>query len=155
MSGFCALKAKTYAHKLDDDTECKKAKGTKKCIVKRHIIFDNYLDILFETTRILKSQYTFKSDYHTQYTHKLNKIALNFFHDEKIQYNEKITTYPYGYFDNTRNINDDIKNNTKELNVIDNSGITPKNYNTKAPLKNNITNENNIMNKIIANNTDI
>ena len=36
MSEFCALKAKTYAYKLDDDSECKKAKGTKKCIVKRH-----------------------------------------------------------------------------------------------------------------------
>ena len=55
MSGFCALKAKTYVHKLDDDSECKKAKGTKKCIVKRHIIFDNYLEILFKTTKILKS----------------------------------------------------------------------------------------------------
>ena len=35
MSEFCALRAKAYAFKLDDDSEKKKAKGTKKCIVKR------------------------------------------------------------------------------------------------------------------------
>ena len=30
MTEFCALRAKAYAYKLDDDTEMKKAKGTKK-----------------------------------------------------------------------------------------------------------------------------
>ena len=34
MTEFCALRAKAYAYKLDDDTEMKKAKGTKDCIVK-------------------------------------------------------------------------------------------------------------------------
>ena len=29
---FCALRAKAYAYKLDDDTEHKNAKGTKRCI---------------------------------------------------------------------------------------------------------------------------
>ena len=44
---FCALRAKAYAYKLDDETEKKKAKGTKKCIVKREITFKNYADALF------------------------------------------------------------------------------------------------------------
>ena len=35
MIEFCALRAKAYAYRLNDDTEMKKAKGTKKCIVKR------------------------------------------------------------------------------------------------------------------------
>ena len=38
MTEFCALRAKAYAYKLDDDTEMKKTKGTKKCIVKRERI---------------------------------------------------------------------------------------------------------------------
>ena len=150
ISELCCLKAKTYSYKLDDDSECKKAKGTKKCIVKRHIIFDNYLDTLFKTTKLLKTQYTFKSDHHTLYTQKLNKIALNFFDDKRIQCNDKITTYPYGYFDNTSNINDEIKNNTKEPNKSDNSGIIPKNFNTKDPLEKDIN-----KNTIINNNADI
>ena len=32
MTEFSALRGKAYAYKLDDDTEMKKAKGTKKCI---------------------------------------------------------------------------------------------------------------------------
>ena len=53
---FCALRAKTYAYKLDDDTEHKKAKGTNKCIVKREIIFENYKDALFNDKVIIRSQ---------------------------------------------------------------------------------------------------
>ena len=33
MIEFCALRAKTYLYRLDDDTEEKKAIDTKKCIV--------------------------------------------------------------------------------------------------------------------------
>ena len=47
MTEFCALRAKAQAYKLDVDTEKKKAKGTKKCIVKREITFKNYADALF------------------------------------------------------------------------------------------------------------
>ena len=50
----------------------------KKCVVKRHIIFKNYIDTLFKTKKLLKIQYTFKSYHHSLYTQKLNKIALNF-----------------------------------------------------------------------------
>ena len=47
LTEFCALRAKACAYKLDDDIEKKNAKGTKKCIVKREIIFKNYVDALF------------------------------------------------------------------------------------------------------------
>ena len=39
MRDFCALRAEAYAYRLDDDTEKKKAKGTKKCIVRREFTF--------------------------------------------------------------------------------------------------------------------
>ena len=35
MTEFCALRAKAYAYKLGDDTEHKKAKGTKKICNKK------------------------------------------------------------------------------------------------------------------------
>ena len=47
MTEFCALRAKAYSYRLDDDTENKKAKATKKCIVKRELTFKNYVDCLF------------------------------------------------------------------------------------------------------------
>ena len=32
---ICALRVKTYAYLMDDDSEKKKATGTKKCVIKR------------------------------------------------------------------------------------------------------------------------
>ena len=41
MKEFCGLRAKTYAYLMDDDSEKKKAKVTKKCIIKRGLMFEN------------------------------------------------------------------------------------------------------------------
>ena len=60
MTEFCALRAKAYAYKLDDDTEKKKAKDTKKCIVKREITFKNYVHALFNDEVKIKSQQRFR-----------------------------------------------------------------------------------------------
>ena len=152
MSDFCALKAKTYAFKLDNDKEVKKAKGKKKCTVKNHITFNDYVNTLFNDTKLLKSQFTFKSGHRKIYTQRINEIALNYFGDKRIQCSDKITTYPYGYCNNNSNINNEIKDNTVKLNEIDNSGIMPKNYNTNNPLKN--TNATLDINKIIEINSN-
>ena len=56
MIEFCALRAKAYAYKLYDDIENKKAKGAKKCIIKREITFKNYTDALFNDRILIKSQ---------------------------------------------------------------------------------------------------
>ena len=44
MNEFARPRAKTYAYLMDDNTEHKKAKGTKKCIIKRELMFKNYKD---------------------------------------------------------------------------------------------------------------
>ena len=93
---FCALRAKTYAYLMDDDSEKKKAKGTKKCIIKRRIMFENYKDSLFNNNTILRSQLRFKSDLHNVYTEEVNKIALNSNDDKRLQTFDRVTTYPYG-----------------------------------------------------------
>ena len=41
MTELCALRAKAYSYRLDDDTEEKRAKDTKKCKVKRELTFKN------------------------------------------------------------------------------------------------------------------
>ena len=155
ITPFYGLRAKTNAYKLHNDHEDKKAKGTKKCLVKRHNSFDKYVDILFNDKKLLKSQFTFKIDHHTIYTQKVNKIALNYFDNKRIQANDKITTYPYSYFDNYTDINSKIKINIDRLNEIDKSGIKLTIYNTKDPLKKennaNITLD---INKIIDVNSD-
>ena len=96
MKEFCMLRVKTYAYLKDDDSEKKKAKGTKKCIIKRRFMFENYKDSLFKNNTILRSQLRFKSDLHNVYTEEVNKIALNSNDGKRLQTFDRITTYPYG-----------------------------------------------------------
>ena len=35
MTKFVVLRAKTYSHSIDEDSEDKKAKGTKKSVIKK------------------------------------------------------------------------------------------------------------------------
>ena len=96
MKEFCALSAKTYAYLMDDDSEKKKAKRTKKCVIKRGLMFENYADCLFNNKIILKSQQRFKSDHHEVYTEEVNKIVLNSNDDKRLQTLDRVTTYPHG-----------------------------------------------------------
>ena len=96
MKEFCALRAKTYTYLMDDDSEKKKAKGIKRCVIKCRLIFKNYKDSLFNNTTILKSLLRFKSDHHNVYTNEVNKIALNSNDDKRLLTFDRVTTYPYG-----------------------------------------------------------
>ena len=53
MKEFCALRAKTYTYLMEDDSEMKKAKEVKRCVVKRRLMFDNYKDWLFNNKTIM------------------------------------------------------------------------------------------------------
>ena len=84
MKEFCALRAKTYAYLMDDDSEKEKSKGTKRCIIKHRIMFENYKDLLFNNNTISRSQLRFKSDLHNVYREEVNKIALNSKDDKRL-----------------------------------------------------------------------
>ena len=74
----------------------KKAKGTKKWIIKRELMFQNYKDSLFNDEVIIRSQQRFRSYNHKVYTEEVNKIALSSNDDKKIQTYDKVATFPYG-----------------------------------------------------------
>ena len=92
----CAPRAKTYTYLIDDDSEKKKAKGIKRCVMKCRLMFENYKDSLFNNKTILKSQQRFKSDHHDVYTEEVNKIELNSNDDKRLQTFDRVTIYPYG-----------------------------------------------------------
>ena len=96
MIEFCALRAKVYAYLMEDGSEHKKAKGTKKCIIKKEITFENYKNSLFNSKIILESQQRFKSDHHIVHTEEVNKIALSNNDDKRLQTFDRIATYPHG-----------------------------------------------------------
>ena len=74
----------------------KRAKGTKKCVIKRRINFNDYKDCLLNNEIVLKSQQRFKSERHDLYTEEINKIALSSNDDKRFQAFDRITSYPFG-----------------------------------------------------------
>ena len=72
LKEFVALIAKTYVYLIDYNSEYKKAKGTRTCVIKRRLMFRNYTYCLFNDKIILKSQQRFKSDYHNVWIQMIN-----------------------------------------------------------------------------------
>ena len=99
ISGFCAHRPRTYAYTLDNNDEVKKAKGTKKCVIQNQLTFKDYVNVLFNKVPMIKSQFGFRSRNHEIYTEKNSKTALSSNDNKRIQDNNRINTYPYGYFD--------------------------------------------------------
>ena len=71
MTEFAALRPKTYSHLMDDGRNDKKAKGTKKCVIKRRLKFNDYKNCLLNNEILLKSQQRFKSERHDVYTEEI------------------------------------------------------------------------------------
>ena len=92
---FAALRPKAYSYRTYDLVELKKAKETKKCIIKKILGFDDYKKCLFEKEKVLKSQQRFKSENHTMHTECVNKVALSYDDDKRIVTSDGITSYPY------------------------------------------------------------
>ena len=97
ITEFVTLRPKTYSYLTDDSKEDKKAKGTKKCVIKKMIKFDDFKKCLLNDEVILNSQQRFISNKHDVYTENVNKIALSNDDYKRIVSSNKITSYPYGY----------------------------------------------------------
>ena len=97
ITEFVTLRPKTYSYLTDNGKEDKKAKGTKECIIKKMINFNDYKKCLLNDEVIFKSQQRFISKKHNVYTENINKIALSNNDDKRIVSSDKITSYLYGY----------------------------------------------------------
>ena len=97
ITEFVTLRPKTCSFLTDDGKEDKKAKGTKKCVIKKMIKFNDYKKCLLNDEVMLKPQQRFISKKHDVYTENINKIALSNNDDKRIVSLNKITSYPYGY----------------------------------------------------------
>ena len=94
MVEICALRGKTWSNLMDDLSEHKKAKGTKKAIIKRRLMFKNCRDCLFNNTVILRLQQRFKNDCHEMYTEEVNKIVLSSDDGKRLPTFDRVKTYP-------------------------------------------------------------
>ena len=100
MTEFIALRAKTYAYRWikynNQISEKKKAKGTKKFVIREHLNFQHYKRTLFNNETRRCTQQRFRSDHHVIDTVNINEIALSNKDDKRLQTFDEITTYPIG-----------------------------------------------------------
>ena len=54
MTEFVELRPKIYSYLIDDGSNDKKRKGTKKCVIKRILKFNDYKNCLPNSNTILK-----------------------------------------------------------------------------------------------------
>ena len=57
MKEFVGLRAKTYSYLKSNNDEDKKAKGTKRCVIKSKLKFQDYKDFLEATQTDRKIEY--------------------------------------------------------------------------------------------------
>ena len=95
MKEFVSLRPKMYSYRVGN-TEPKKCKGIKKCVVKKMITFDDYKKCLFEGRNLYKSQLLFRSDKHEIRMLEVNKLALNSQEDKRITI-DGIASYAMGH----------------------------------------------------------
>ena len=95
MTEYVALGPKTYSYLMDDGNTDRKAKGTKKCSIKRIFNFNHYKNCLLNNKIVLNSQQIFKSEKHNVYTEKINKIARSSNDDKRFQRFDRVILYLY------------------------------------------------------------
>ena len=96
MREFVSLRPKMYSYKVGN-SEPKKCKGIKKCVVKKTISFDDYKKCLFSGERTHRSQLLFRSCKHEVKTLEVNKLALSREDDKRITING-VASYARGHY---------------------------------------------------------
>ena len=93
---FVSLRSKMYSYKVGN-SEPKKCKGIKHCVVKRTISFEDYKKCLFSGEQSHRSQLLFRSRKHEVRTLEVNKLALSREDDKKISTNG-VASYARGHY---------------------------------------------------------
>ena len=96
MREFVSLQPKMYSYKVGN-SEPKKCKGIKKCVVTKMISFDDYKKCLFSGERTHGSQLLFRSRKHEVKTLKVNKLALSSEDNKRMTING-VASYARGHY---------------------------------------------------------
>ena len=117
ITEFVTLRPKTYSFLTDDGKEDKKAKGTKKCVIKKMIKFNDSKKCLLNDEVILKSLQRFISKKHDVYTDFIDLIKNK--NEHLIKENNEIQNKVKKDEAKIRNLlnkfNDNMKDNMNDL----------------------------------------
>ena len=89
MSDFVVLGPRTYSYLKA------KAKGTKYCVTKRILKFNDYKNCLLSNKIVLNYKKDLKVNYIIYTLKKLTKIGLSSNDDKRLKNFDRVTSYPY------------------------------------------------------------
>ena len=90
------LYAYLYQEPNGEIHESKRANGTKKCITKKELTYQDFKDAVENDTIKRNTKYKFRSDHHFVFTEKINKISISSNDHKRVQVFDKSTRYQYG-----------------------------------------------------------
>ena len=97
---FVGLRAKAYAFRTEKrGVEVKKAKGIKKNVIKRDVVFDEYMKVLQDKCVVLKQQRMIRSYKMKLFTVQQEKIALSGDDDKRWICPNGVDSLPWGHKD--------------------------------------------------------
>ena len=96
MKEFVSLRPKMYSYRVGN-SEPKKCKGIKKCVVQKMIRFDDYKACLFSGEQSHRSQLLFRSRKHEVKMLEVNKLALSREDEKGISING-VASYARGHY---------------------------------------------------------
>ena len=91
------LRPKMYSILKADEKNIKKAKGVKKCVVKKQIMHEQYKETLFGKKQLWHGMNILRSQKHEIYGMYVNKISLSPFDSKRWIEEDGIHTKVYGY----------------------------------------------------------
>ena len=101
MTEFVALKPKLYSFLTEVDEEIRekqKAKGVKKCMIKKSLRHANFVKCLMTKESQMRKQSFFRSRDHHLFTENMTKIALSAMDDKRIILENGIDTLALGHY---------------------------------------------------------
>ena len=101
MTEFVALKPKLYSFLTEEDEKIRgkqKAKGVKKCIIKKSLRHENFVKCLNTGQTQMRKQSFFRSREHHLFTENMTKLALNPRDDKRVVLENGIDTLALGHW---------------------------------------------------------
>jgi len=99
MTEFCALRAKSYAYKINGKEKIK-AKGIRGHVVKNHMTLEDHKKCLFGEAGVeaYRENVSIRSFNHQLRTIKSNKLTFNSYDDKRVILEDKIHTLAHGHY---------------------------------------------------------
>lgn len=98
ITNFIGLRSKLYNFVTQSGTECSKAKGITKSVIRKKLKHKNYVKTLEEAKQLRSKMTVIRSLKHKIYTQEINKISLSSYDDKRYILDDGISSYAYGHY---------------------------------------------------------